>query len=75
MSGGRGVPRLRFRAASAWSRAGPARSRRTYTEVAHAAWDAYHYRVSKVVARSLAEFCLVLDTIVAAVIVIVTATD
>lgn len=43
--------------------------------LAHAVWDAYHYRINKVVARSLAEFCLVLDTIVAAVIVIVTATD
>ena len=40
----------------------------------HAAWDTYHYRIDKVVSRSLAEFCLVLDTIVAAVIVIVTAT-
>ncbi|UIX31802.1 hypothetical protein [Streptomyces sp. GQFP] len=43
--------------------------------LAHAAWDAYHYRIDKVVTRSLAEFCLVLDTIVAAVIVIVTVTD
>ena len=42
--------------------------------LAHAAWDAYHYRIDKVVSRSLAEFCLALDTIVAAVIVIVTAT-
>ncbi|MEU6231057.1 hypothetical protein [Streptomyces sp. NPDC047042] len=42
--------------------------------LAHAAWDAYHYRIDKVVTRSLAEFCLVLDTIVATVIVIVTVT-
>ncbi|WP_330290298.1 hypothetical protein [Streptomyces sp. NBC_00576] len=42
--------------------------------LAHAAWDAHHYRIDKVVTRSLAEFCLVLDTIVAAVIVIVTVT-
>ncbi|MDX3458766.1 hypothetical protein PV396_43780 [Streptomyces sp. ME02-8801-2C] len=43
--------------------------------LAHAAWDAYHYRIDKVVTRSLAEFCLVLDTVIAAVIVIVTVTD
>ncbi len=42
--------------------------------LAHAVWDAYHYRIDKVVTRSLAEFCLVLDTAVATVIVIVTAT-
>ena len=38
----------------------------------HAAWDAYHHRVNRVVVRSMAEFCLVLDTALAAVIVIVT---
>jgi hypothetical protein len=38
----------------------------------HAAWDAYHHRVNRVVVRSLAEFCLVLDTALAVVIVIVT---
>jgi hypothetical protein len=39
----------------------------------HAAWDAYHHRVDKVVVRSMAEFCFVLDTLVAVAIVIVTA--
>jgi hypothetical protein len=38
----------------------------------HAAWDAYHHRVNRVVVRSLAEFCLVLDTALAVAIVIVT---
>jgi hypothetical protein len=38
----------------------------------HAAWDAYHHRVNRVVVRSMAEFCLVLDTALAAAIVIVT---
>jgi hypothetical protein len=38
----------------------------------HAAWDAYHHRVNRVVVRSMAEFCLVLDTLVAAAIVLVT---
>jgi hypothetical protein len=38
----------------------------------HAAWDAYHHRVNRVVVRSLAEFCLALDTALAVVIVIVT---
>ncbi|MDR0358351.1 MAG: hypothetical protein LBJ87_02655 [bacterium] len=40
----------------------------------HAAWDVYHHRKQKVVARSMAEFCLVLDTALAAVIIVVTAT-
>ncbi|MCQ4118051.1 hypothetical protein [Rhodococcus tibetensis] len=31
--------------------------------LAHAAWDVYHYRANKVVDRSLAEFCGVLDTL------------
>jgi hypothetical protein len=39
----------------------------------HAAWDAYHYRTNRVVVRSLAEFCLALDTALAVAIVIVTA--
>jgi hypothetical protein len=39
----------------------------------HAAWDVYHHRVNRVVVRSLAEFCLALDTALAVVIVIVTA--
>jgi hypothetical protein len=38
----------------------------------HAAWDAYHHRVNRVVVRSLAEFCLALDAALAVVIVIVT---
>lgn len=39
----------------------------------HAAWDFHHYRTNRVVARSLAEFCLVLDAALALVIVLVTA--
>jgi len=38
----------------------------------HAAWDAYHHRTNRVVVRSMAEFCLVLDTALAAAIVTVT---
>jgi hypothetical protein len=38
----------------------------------HAAWDAYHHRVNRVVVRSMAEFCLVLDTALAVAIVMVT---
>jgi hypothetical protein len=38
----------------------------------HAAWDVYHHRNNKVVVRSLAEFCFVLDTLLALTIVIVT---
>jgi hypothetical protein len=38
----------------------------------HAAWDVYHHRINKVVARSMAEFCFVLDTLLAVIIVIVT---
>jgi hypothetical protein len=38
----------------------------------HAAWDVYHHRINKVVVRSMAEFCFVLDTLLAIVIVIVT---
>lgn len=40
----------------------------------HAAWDAYHHRTNKVVARSYAEFCLVLDAALAVTVVVVTAT-
>ena len=39
---------------------------------AHAAWDVYHYWANKVVPRSMAEFCCVLDVSLAAAIVIVT---
>jgi hypothetical protein len=38
----------------------------------HAAWDVYHHRKEIVVSRSLAEFCFVLDTLVAVIIVVVT---
>jgi hypothetical protein len=38
----------------------------------HAAWDAYHHRTGRVVARSLAEFCVVLDTLLAAAIIVAT---
>jgi hypothetical protein len=40
--------------------------------LAHAVWDVHHHRVNKVVTRSLAEFCFVLDTLLALAIVIVT---
>jgi hypothetical protein len=40
--------------------------------LAHTAWDIWHYRANRVVVRSLSEFCVVLDTLVAAVIVITT---
>lgn len=40
--------------------------------LAHAIWDVHHHRANKVVSRSLAEFCFVLDTLLALVIVIVT---
>lgn len=40
--------------------------------LAHAAWDVYHHWVNKVVVRSLAEFCFVLDTLLAVAIVVVT---
>jgi hypothetical protein len=38
----------------------------------HAAWDAYHHRINRVVVRSLAEFCLALDSALAVAIVLVT---
>jgi hypothetical protein len=37
----------------------------------HAAWDVWHHRANRVVVRSLAEFCFVLDTLLAAAIAIV----
>ena len=40
--------------------------------LAHAAWDLYHHRARKVVTRSLAEFCFVLDLLLAVAIVTVT---
>ncbi|MEV6278249.1 hypothetical protein [Nocardia sp. NPDC051832] len=36
----------------------------------HTAWDFYHFRADRVVARSLAEFCMVLDTLLALAIVL-----
>jgi hypothetical protein len=35
----------------------------------HAAWDVDHHRANRVVVRSMAEFCLVLDTALAMAIV------
>jgi hypothetical protein len=40
--------------------------------VAHAAWDVYHHHVQRVVSRSMAEFCAVLDTVVAVPVLAVT---
>ncbi|GAB3631823.1 hypothetical protein GCM10027421_11760 [Microbacterium shaanxiense] len=37
----------------------------------HAAWDVYHHRTGRVVGRSLAEFCAVLDVLVAIVVAFV----
>jgi hypothetical protein len=39
----------------------------------HAAWDAYHHRINRVVVRSMAEFCFVLDTLLALTVLILTA--
>jgi hypothetical protein len=39
----------------------------------HAAWDAYHHRIDRVVVRSMAEFCFVLDILVAVAMIVVTA--
>jgi hypothetical protein len=40
--------------------------------LAHAAWDAYHHRVNRVVVRSMAEFCFVLDTLLAVAVIVAT---
>jgi hypothetical protein len=40
--------------------------------VGHAAWDVYHHRADKVVTRSYAELCFVLDACLAVVVVAVT---
>ncbi|MFG2001123.1 hypothetical protein ACGFNU_18460 [Spirillospora sp. NPDC048911] len=37
----------------------------------HAAWDVWHHRTGKVVARSLAEFCFVIDTLLAVAMVVI----
>jgi hypothetical protein len=39
----------------------------------HAAWDVYHHTVDRVVVRSMAQFCCVLDTLLAVAIVVLTA--
>lgn len=39
---------------------------------AHAAWDVHHHRSGRVVVRSMAEFCAVLDTVLAVVVLVVT---
>jgi hypothetical protein len=36
----------------------------------HAAWDVWHHRTERVVSRSLAEFCVVLDTLAAAAMIV-----
>lgn len=40
--------------------------------LAHAGWDAYHHWENRVVIRSMAEFCFVLDTLLAIAIVLAT---
>lgn len=40
--------------------------------LAHAGWDAYHHRMERVVTRSMAEFCFVLDATLAALIIFAT---
>jgi hypothetical protein len=40
--------------------------------LAHAAWDAYHHAANRVVPRSMAEFCCVLDVVLAVAIVVAT---
>jgi len=43
--------------------------------LAHTVWDLHHFRTRRVVARSLAEFCMVLDTLLAVAIIAVTVTS
>ena len=38
----------------------------------HAAWDVYHHRTGRVVVKSMAEFCCVLDTVLAVLVLVVT---
>lgn len=40
--------------------------------LAHAGWDVYHHRTGRVVVRSMAEFCCVLDTVLAVLVLVVT---
>lgn len=35
----------------------------------HAGWDVYHHRKDRVVVRSMAEFCMVLDTVLAGLVI------
>jgi hypothetical protein len=42
------------------------------TILGHAAWDAYHYLQNKVVPRSYAEFCAVVDLLLGAAILFMT---
>jgi hypothetical protein len=42
--------------------------------LAHVAWDVYHHRNGRVVARSFAEFCGVLDILVAVGVLVLTLT-
>jgi hypothetical protein len=44
----------------------------TIALLGHAAWDAYHYIRSRVVARSYAEFCAVTDILLGAAILYMT---
>jgi hypothetical protein len=37
----------------------------------HAVWDVHHHRTERVVVRSMAEFCFVLDTIIAVAMIVV----
>ncbi|MEH1125261.1 hypothetical protein [Micromonospora sp. CPCC 206061] len=41
--------------------------------LAHGAWDAYHYRVNKVVHRTYAEFCGVVDLVTGTALLVVAA--
>lgn len=43
--------------------------------LAHAAWDVHHHRTGRVVSRSLAEFCCVLDVLVAIAVAAVALTS
>jgi hypothetical protein len=39
---------------------------------AHTGWDIYHHRTDRVVVRSMAEFCAVLDSLLAVLVLVVT---
>ncbi|GAA2011472.1 hypothetical protein GCM10009739_24770 [Microbacterium ulmi] len=43
--------------------------------LAHAAWDIHHHRTRRVVVRSLAEFCAVLDILVAVIVAVIALTS